>query len=53
MRTSRTFDIIWKEDRKLTLKGKVGHFEASSKATNDLVKKIEERMLRMEEKIKE
>ncbi|KAG5611012.1 hypothetical protein H5410_022293 [Solanum commersonii] len=38
---------------KTTLKGKVGNFEASSNATNDLVKKMEDRMLRMEEKIKE
>ncbi|KAH0741398.1 hypothetical protein KY290_034441 [Solanum tuberosum] len=36
---------------KTTLKGKVGNFEASSNATNDLVKKMEDRMLRMEEKI--
>ncbi|KAH0689134.1 hypothetical protein KY289_016492 [Solanum tuberosum] len=33
---------------KTTLKGKVGNFEASSNATNDLVKKMEDRMLRME-----
>ncbi|KAG5607973.1 hypothetical protein H5410_029465, partial [Solanum commersonii] len=38
---------------KTTLKGKVGNFEASSNATNDLVKKMEDRMLRMEEKIEE
>uniref|UniRef100_M1DR40 Uncharacterized protein n=1 Tax=Solanum tuberosum TaxID=4113 RepID=M1DR40_SOLTU len=38
---------------KTTLKGKVGHFEVSSNATNDLVKKMEERMLRIEEKIEE
>ncbi|WMV54615.1 hypothetical protein MTR67_048000 [Solanum verrucosum] len=38
---------------KTTLKGKVGNFEASSNATNDLVKKMEDKMLRMEEKIEE
>ncbi|WMV38482.1 hypothetical protein MTR67_031867 [Solanum verrucosum] len=38
---------------KTTLKGKVGNFEASSNATNDLVKKMEDRILRMEEKIEE
>ncbi|KAG5580277.1 hypothetical protein H5410_050904 [Solanum commersonii] len=38
---------------KTTFKGKVGHFEVSSNATNDLVKKMEERMLRIEEKIEE
>ncbi|KAG5607666.1 hypothetical protein H5410_029158, partial [Solanum commersonii] len=38
---------------KTTLKGKVENFEASSNATNDLVKKMEDRMLRMEEKIEE
>ncbi|KAH0635868.1 hypothetical protein KY289_035783 [Solanum tuberosum] len=38
---------------KTTLKGKVGNFEASSNATNDLVKKMEDRMLRIEEKIEE
>ncbi|WMV20093.1 hypothetical protein MTR67_013478, partial [Solanum verrucosum] len=39
--------------RKTTLKGKVGNFEASSNATNDLLKKMEDKMLRMEEKIEE
>ncbi|WMV09205.1 hypothetical protein MTR67_002590 [Solanum verrucosum] len=38
---------------KTTLKGKVGNFEASLNATNDLVKKMEDRMLRMEEKMEE
>ncbi|XP_060209187.1 uncharacterized protein LOC132636365 isoform X2 [Lycium barbarum] len=37
---------------KTTLKGKVGHFEPSSNAINDL-KKMEERMIRLEEKLQE
>ncbi|XP_009797498.1 uncharacterized protein [Nicotiana sylvestris] len=36
-----------------SLKGKMGHFESSSNATNDLVQQMEERMIRMFEKQKE
>ncbi|WMV24701.1 hypothetical protein MTR67_018086 [Solanum verrucosum] len=44
--------LYGREVTKTTLKGKVGNFEASSNTTNDLVKKMEDKMLRMEEKLR-